>query len=80
LHKIDVKIVGEGIPFKLELEKTEDQHVDFGVVRVDKDSTRTVSLINYSKKQLSITFENEDQLAELSKYYIDVIPQGVFTI
>jgi hydrocephalus-inducing protein len=24
LHKIDVKITGEGIPFKLELEKTED--------------------------------------------------------
>lgn len=24
LHKIDVKISGEGIPFKLELEKTED--------------------------------------------------------
>lgn len=27
LHKIDIRILGEGIPFKLELENTEDQQV-----------------------------------------------------
>jgi hydrocephalus-inducing protein len=31
LHKIEVSIRGEGIPFKLELEHTEDQNLDFGI-------------------------------------------------
>lgn len=31
LHTIDVRIMGEGIPMKLELEKSEDQIVDFGI-------------------------------------------------
>ena len=31
LHSVDVKVQGEGVPLKLELEKSEDQNVDFGV-------------------------------------------------
>jgi hydrocephalus-inducing protein len=31
LHKIDVVIKGEGAPMKLELEKSEDQIIDFGI-------------------------------------------------
>ena len=34
LHKIDVRINGEGIPLKLELDKTEDQNIDFGVFTI----------------------------------------------
>lgn len=60
LHKIDVRITGEGIPFKLELEKAEDQNLDFGIVRVNKESSKYVSLINYSKKPLTITFDTEE--------------------
>ncbi len=29
-----VKVKGEGIPLKLELEKTQDQNIDFGVTKV----------------------------------------------
>lgn len=43
LHKIDVKIVGEGIPLKLELERAEDNFVDFGTQRVGADVTKVVS-------------------------------------
>jgi hypothetical protein len=32
-------MIGEGIPLKLELEKAEDQNIDFGVVRVNKDAS-----------------------------------------
>lgn len=73
LHKIDVRITGEGSPFKLELERTEDQNVDFGVVRVGKESSKYVSLINLSKKAVTITFDTEDQLAELKKQFVTVI-------
>lgn len=57
LHKIEVKISGEGIPFKIELEKTEDSNVDFGVVRVNGDTTKVVGLVNMSRKPIAITFD-----------------------
>jgi len=50
LHTIDVKISGEGVPMKLELEKSEDQIIDFGVQRVGSDTTKMVYLVNQSKK------------------------------
>ncbi len=52
LNKMIVKVKGEGIPLKLELEKTEDQNIDFGVTRVGGDASRTVSLFNQSKKKI----------------------------
>ena len=57
LHKIEVMISGEGIPFKLELEKNEDVNLDFGVVRVNSDTTRVVGLVNTSRKPISVTFD-----------------------
>jgi hydrocephalus-inducing protein len=57
-----VQIKGEGIPLKLELEKTEDQNIDFGVIRVGGDASRTVSLLNNSKKKIEITFDVDNQI------------------
>jgi hydrocephalus-inducing protein len=62
LNKMIVKIKGEGIPLKLELEKTEDQNIDFGVTKVGNEASRTVSLFNYSKKKIEITFDVDGQL------------------
>lgn len=60
LHKIDLDISGEGVPFKVELEKAEDQNCDFGVVRVGKESYRTVTLQNLSRKPVTLTFDIDD--------------------
>lgn len=57
LHKIDVNIKGEGIPFKLELEKTEDQNVDLGISRVGQIVTRQVMVNNLSRRPISLTFD-----------------------
>lgn len=57
LHKIDVMITGEGIPLKLELEKSEDALIDFGIVRVGADVTKVVNLINSSKRTINLTFD-----------------------
>lgn len=80
LYKMDVKIQGEGIQFKLELDKTEDQHIDFGVLRVSQESIKTVSLMNYSKKAISITFDTGNQISNLQKYFISLSPIKEFTI
>lgn len=80
LNKIIVKVKGEGIPLKLELEKTEDQNIDFGVTKVGSEASRTVSLVNNSKKKIEITFDVEGQLEELKKQFISIIPSNSITI
>ena len=51
-----------GVYLKLELDKTEDQNIEFGVTRVGGEASRTVSLVNHSKKKIEITFDVENQL------------------
>jgi hydrocephalus-inducing protein len=80
LNKMIVKIKGEGIPLKLELEKTEDQNIDFGVTHVGSESSRTVSLINNSKKKIEITFDVDSQIEDLKKQFIQIIPSNSITI
>eukprot|EP01022_Parablepharisma_sp_SALTPOND_P020800 TRINITY_DN386_c0_g1_i3.p1 TRINITY_DN386_c0_g1~~TRINITY_DN386_c0_g1_i3.p1 ORF type:complete len:4093 (+),score=589.86 TRINITY_DN386_c0_g1_i3:873-13151(+) len=50
IHKASVVITGEGIPLVLELTRPEDQFLDFGVLKVGGDQTRTAALVNRSKK------------------------------
>ena len=81
LHKIDVNIKGEGIPLKLELEKSEYANVDFGIQRVGSDATRTVRLANYGKKSITLNFNVNDQFENLKmKNYISVFPEKQFSI
>jgi len=67
LHKIEVKLIGEGIPMKLELERAEDNFVDFGIQRIGSDVTKVISLVNYSKRAITITLNVGKQIEELSK-------------
>lgn len=53
LYTIDVTITGEGIPMQLELVDPDQAIVDFGVVSVGGDVTRTIPLINKSKKPVT---------------------------
>ncbi|EGR29178.1 hypothetical protein IMG5_161280 [Ichthyophthirius multifiliis] len=80
LHTIDVRIFGEGVPLKLELENSQDQNIDFGVVRVKDESSKIVKVSNQSRKPITITFDVEDQLSELAKTYIHVTPSNEFQI
>lgn len=50
LYNIDLTITGEGIPMNLELKDPDQAYLDFGIVSVGGDVTRTVPLINKSKK------------------------------
>lgn len=62
------------MPLKLELERSEDQNVEFGVQRVGSDVTKTVSLLNNSKKAIKISLDCEDQIQTLSKFFLTVNP------
>jgi hydrocephalus-inducing protein len=81
LHKIDVKIEGEGIPLRLELEKSEYANIDFGISAVKGDHTKFAKLINYGKKAITISFNIDDQLKGLKdKYAVSVLPEKEFTL
>ena len=79
LHKINLRIQGEGIPFKLEFDKTEDQNLDFGIVRVGADVTKLVTLINYSKKVMNLIFDQQ-QIQTLASVDMSVMPNSKFSI
>lgn len=53
LHKVDVLVRGEGIPLLLELKDPDQAFLDFGIVSVGGDVTKTVPLINRSKKPVT---------------------------
>lgn len=66
IYKANVVIAGEGIPLVLELTRVEDQFLDFGVVKVGGESTRTATLVNKSKMPVTFKiFPEED--AEFKK-------------
>jgi len=81
LHKIGVQIRGEGVPLKLELEKAEDTSVDFGILRIGGDVTKSVRLMNYGKRALALNFDFNNQLQNLlDKYAISVYPSKEFIV
>ena len=53
LYKIDVVLTGEGIPMQLELYDPDQAFLDFGIVSVGADVTKSIPLINKSKKPVS---------------------------
>lgn len=81
LHKIAVKIKGEGIPMKVELEKAEHSNIDFGIVGVGSDVTRVARLVNHGKRAITLNLNVNDQLSFLrEKYSIYVYPDKEFTL
>lgn len=50
IYKIEVVIKGEGIPMSIELADPDQHIVDFGIVSKGSDMTKTVNLINKSRK------------------------------
>lgn len=53
LYTIDVTISGEGIPLLLDLVDPDLAFMDFGVVSVGGDITKTATLINKSKRPVT---------------------------
>lgn len=55
IYKIDVVIKGEGIPMNIELVDPDQHIVDFGILAKGSDVTKTVNLINKSRKAIQFT-------------------------
>jgi hypothetical protein len=60
LYKVEVLVKGEGIPLQLELKDPDQAFLDFGIVSVGGDVTKTVPLINRSKKPVTFKLRPSD--------------------
>lgn len=79
LYKVDVLVKGEGIPLQLELKDPDQAFLDFGILSVGGDVTKTVPLINRSKKPVTFKLSPGDA-AQFQKCNVSVVPDGEVTL
>lgn len=79
LYKVDVQIKGEGIPLHLELKDPDQAFLDFGIVTVGGDITKTVPIVNKSKKPVTFKLTPSDK-AKFDKCNVAFAPDGEITL
>jgi len=76
IHKIQVKVKGEGCPVKLELGSRDQEIVDFGVSRAGVEKTKTVQLLNKSKRSVNFSLIDGSGLDSLKKHSVTYTPDN----
>lgn len=79
IYKVEIEIKGEGIPMNLELVDPEQHIVDFGIIAKGSDLTKTVNLINKSRKPITFTLTSENP-EDLKKNCLSIIPSEESTL
>mmetsp|Transcript_2050 Transcript_2050/g.4151 ORF Transcript_2050/g.4151 Transcript_2050/m.4151 type:complete len:2040 (-) Transcript_2050:7-6126(-) len=64
LYTVNVLYTGEGAVLRLELEKPEDQIINFGSLRVGHKSTRQFKLVNRSKRATSFRLMEREEAGQ----------------
>lgn len=84
IYKIEVKILGEGIPMIISLQDPDQHTINFGIVPVGGDVTKTVNLVNKSKKAITFNLdcetEYENNAISFRKDQITIKPKEVLPI
>jgi hydrocephalus-inducing protein len=65
-HKIEISVKGEAINCLYELANAQEMLVDFGIVSLLSRQAKSVSVRNFSKAPLHLTFDVEEQLGKLA--------------
>lgn len=73
IYKVEVEIKGEGIPMNLELVDPEQHILNFGIVAKGADLTKTVDIVNKSRKPITFTLTS-DNPEDLRKNCISITP------
>jgi len=79
LYTIDVTITGEGIPLLLDLVDPDQAYVDFGIVSVGGDVTKTAILVNKSKRPVTFQLLPSSEDA-FKKNQIQFVPDKELTL
>jgi hydrocephalus-inducing protein len=72
-------VKGEGIPLQLELVDQDQAFLDFGIISVGGDITKTVPLINRSKRPVTFKLKPSDA-AHFQKSNVTFVPDGEVTL
>ena len=73
IYKFDVEIKGEGIPMNLELVDPEQHIVNYGIVVKGSNLTKTVGIINKSRKLVAFALTSENPEI-LKKIWLSITP------
>jgi len=65
-HKIEITVKGEAINCLYELANAQEMLVDFGIVCLSTKQVKPITVRNFSKNPLNLTFDVEDQLSRLA--------------
>jgi len=67
LYTTHVLITGEGTPLKLELADSTQQNVVFGNVRTGQAASKTITLVNHSKKSVTLSLQRQGDIPQDAK-------------
>jgi hydrocephalus-inducing protein len=80
--KVPVNITGKGINARLELVNGSQRRTNFGVVNVGAGATRTIAIVNRSKKAVPVQLleDGDSDAGLLSDKCVEFSPKGEFVI
>lgn len=76
IHKVQVRVKGEGCPIKLELANRDQEIVDFGISRVNTEKTKIVQITNKSKRSVNFTLVDGSGMDTMKKHAILFAPDN----
>lgn len=79
LYSMDVTITGEGIPMLLDLADPDQAFLNFGIVSVGADVTRTAVLVNKSKRPVTFQLLPSSEDA-FKKNQVSFVPDKELTL
>ena len=79
IYQMDVKIIGEGIHLIIDLARPEEQFIDFGIVGVGGDVTKTATLVNKSRKVVNLSLY-PDNKEDFTKNNLTLTPERELSI
>jgi hypothetical protein len=63
-YTVKVAVLGEGCPARLELANAAQRHVQFGIVPAGAAVTKSVKLVNRSRRSITLSLSQEQQLGK----------------
>jgi hydrocephalus-inducing protein len=81
IYDVDVEIIGEGIPLRVELEDPAMQNLNFGIIQLGQSKKMEFVVVNRGKIKVNVQLYAENQASFAKKCLeSDVSPEEVFTL
>lgn len=80
LYTVNVCLMGQGVPLKLQLEDPEEQHlVCFGALKLNEEQTKTIGIVNCSMRAVDLEI-CETKPGAFAAQFLEVKPAGAVSL